>query len=58
MIGILSPDGSLLLDKNADFSQGVDDSPELTRTIQDLHGVFRFAARKMIVERLETMGLM
>ncbi|MGI8724019.1 MAG: valine--tRNA ligase [Methyloceanibacter sp.] len=57
MIGILSPDGSLLLDKNADFSQGVDDSPELTRTIQDLHGVFRFAARKMIVERLETMGL-
>ena len=57
MIGILSPDGSLLLDKNPDFSYGVDGSRELTRTIQDLHGVFRFAARKMIIERMENMGL-
>ena len=56
MIAILGPDGSLDLHGNADFMRDVDPSPELTRTIQELHGVFRFAARKMIVERLENMG--
>ncbi len=32
-------------------------SPELKTTILELNGVFRFAARKMIVERLEAQGL-
>jgi valyl-tRNA synthetase len=57
MINVLSPDGKLLLDGNPDFIQGVDPSPELKATILELNGVFRFAARKLIVERLEAQGL-
>jgi valyl-tRNA synthetase len=57
MINVLSPEGELLLQGNPDFIQGVDSSPQLTRTIQDLHGLDRFVARKKIVERLEEGGL-
>jgi valyl-tRNA synthetase len=57
MISILSPEAELLLDGNPDFIRGVEPSPQLTQTIQTLHGLDRFAARKKIVERLETNGL-
>jgi valyl-tRNA synthetase len=57
MINILSPEGKLLLDPNPDFTQNVEPSPELKATILELNGVFRFAARKMIVDRLEAQGL-
>ena len=57
MINILDPEAKLALEGNADFTRGVDENPELTLTIQELHGVFRFAGRKMIVERLEGLGL-
>ena len=57
MINVLSPEAKLLLDPNPDFTQGVEPSPELKATILELNGVFRFAARKMIVERLEPQGL-
>jgi valyl-tRNA synthetase len=56
-ISILSPEAELLLDGNPDFILGVDPSPELTQTIQELNGLDRFAARKKIVERLEAEGL-
>ena len=57
MVNVLSPDAKLMLDPNPDFTQGVERSPELKTTILELNGVFRFAARNMIVERLETQGL-
>ncbi len=57
MVNILSPEAKLLLDPNPEFTQGVEPSAELRTTILELHGVFRFAARKMIVERLEAQGL-
>jgi len=56
-ISILSPEAELLLDGNPDFIRGVEPSPELTQTIQELNGLDRFAARKKIVERLEAAGL-
>jgi valyl-tRNA synthetase len=58
MINVLSPDGKLLLDPNPDFIQGVEPSPQLKATILEFNGVFRFAARKMIVHQLEAQGLM
>ncbi len=58
MINVLSPEGKLLLDPNPDFTQGVEPSPELKATILEFNGVFRFAARKMIVHQLEAQGLM
>ena len=57
MINVLSPEAKLLLDPNPDFTQGVEPSRDLKATILELNGVFRFAARKMIVERLEAKGL-
>jgi valyl-tRNA synthetase len=57
MINVLSPEGELLLDANPDFVQGVAPSQQLTQTIQTLHGLDRFIARKKIVERLEEQGL-
>ncbi len=57
MINILDQEAKLALEGNADFVRGVDPNPELDWTLQELHGVFRFAGRKMIVDRLEGMGL-
>jgi valyl-tRNA synthetase len=57
MINIFYPEGKLALDANADFTQGVRPSPELDRTIQELHSADRFAARRTIVARLEEQGL-
>ena len=57
IINIFYPEGKLALDANADFTQGVRPSPELDRTIQELHSADRFAARKTIVARLEEQGL-
>ena len=57
MINIFCPEGKLALNANADFTQGVGPSPELDRTIQELHGADRCAARKTIVARLEEQGL-
>ncbi|MGH6866079.1 MAG: valine--tRNA ligase [Methyloceanibacter sp.] len=56
MINVLSPEARLMLEGNQDFMRGVERTPELALTIQQLQGVFRFAARKLIVERLETEG--
>jgi valyl-tRNA synthetase len=56
-ISILDPEGKLLLDGNPDFIQGVEPSQQLTQTIQELHGLDRFTARKAIVAQLEELGL-
>ncbi|HKQ55217.1 MAG TPA: valine--tRNA ligase [Methyloceanibacter sp.] len=57
MVNVLSPDAKLLLDPNPEFAPGVAPSAELRATILELNGVFRFAARKLIVERLEAKNL-
>jgi valyl-tRNA synthetase len=57
MINVMSPEARLVLDANPDFIKDVARTPELTQTIQELHGVFRFAARKMMVVRLDGMVL-
>ncbi|HSH63608.1 MAG TPA: valine--tRNA ligase [Methyloceanibacter sp.] len=56
MINIMGPEGKLELDK-PDFIQGVELTPQLKATILEFNGVFRFAARKMLVHQLEADGL-
>src|SRR5215475_8912551 len=58
MVNIMSPEGKLLLDPNPDFTRGVEPTPALRSLILEFNGVFRFAARKMIVHQLEAQGLM
>jgi len=58
MVNIMGPEGKLLLDPNPDFTHGVEPTPELRALILELNGVFRFAARKLIVHQLEARGLM
>jgi len=57
MVSILTPEAKLLLDANPDFIQGFQPNPELIQTIQTLHGLDRFVARKKVVERLDEQGL-
>jgi valyl-tRNA synthetase len=57
MVSILTPEAKLLLDANPDFIQGIQPNPELIQTIQTLHGLDRFVARKKVVERLDEQGL-
>jgi valyl-tRNA synthetase len=58
MINVLSQDARLHLHPNPEFIEGVELTPQLHATILEMNGVFRFAARKMIVERLENEGLL
>ncbi|MGK2923368.1 MAG: valine--tRNA ligase [Methyloceanibacter sp.] len=58
MINVLSQDAQLLLHPNPEFTQGVELTPQLHATILEFNGVFRFAARTMIVDRLESEGLL
>ena len=58
MVNVLSPEGKLLLDPNPEFTQGIEPGPQLKATILEFNGVFRFAARKLIVHQLEEKGLM
>ncbi|MGB9367280.1 MAG: valine--tRNA ligase [Xanthobacteraceae bacterium] len=55
-INILSVEAKLDLEDNADFVHDVPRSAELDATMR-LHGQDRFAARKVIVARLEEIGL-
>jgi valyl-tRNA synthetase len=58
MINVLTPEGKLLLEHNPEFVQGIEPSPEFRALILEFNGVFRFAARKLIVHQLEEKGLM
>jgi valyl-tRNA synthetase len=57
MISVLDPEAKLLLQPNLEFTRGVKLNPEIEKTIQELNGLDRFAARKAVVERLEARGL-
>ncbi len=52
MINILDAEGRLFLQDNPEFVEGVFENSELALTV-GLHGMDRFAARKVIVQRLE-----
>jgi len=56
-ISILDIEGRLALKENDDFLRDVPASSELDETLA-LDGVDRFAARKQIVARLETLGVL
>ena len=56
-ISVLDVEGKISLKDNEAFIDGVPKSTELAETFK-LHGVDRFKARKIVVERLEDAGLM
>ena len=56
-ISVLDVEGKIALKDNEAFLDGVPTSTELDETFE-LHGVDRFKARKIVVERLEDAGLM
>src|SRR5215813_175792 len=56
LVTVLDDEGSLDLDGNSAFLEGVPASAALDATLK-LHGQDRFAARKQIVARLEELGL-
>ncbi|OKL43591.1 valine--tRNA ligase [Pseudovibrio exalbescens] len=58
MISVMDREANMELADNEDFLSGVEASDELTETIETLHGMERFAARKRIVEMLEANGLL
>src|SRR4051795_6827577 len=56
-VSVLDIEGKLTLKDNEAFLAGVPGSPDLDATMT-LHGVDRFKARKIVIERLEAAGLM
>ncbi|WP_237154634.1 valine--tRNA ligase [Oryzibacter oryziterrae] len=57
-INVLDIEAKLALKDNADFFEGVNPSSELDETVEKLHGLDRFIARKMIVAAFEEKGLL
>src|SRR5262245_11950129 len=58
LVNVLDREANLNLEGNDAFLEGLDPlSPELVETLQ-LHGIDRFVARKQIVARMETLGLL
>ena len=53
MISVLSKDARLDIGPETDFMQGVEMTPQLQGKVLEWNGVFRFAARTMIVECME-----
>src|SRR5262245_47552597 len=58
LVNVLDREARLNLENNDAFLEGLDPlSPELAETLQ-LHGIDRFVARKQIVARMESLGLL
>ena len=57
LINIFDRDACLFLKDSEDFTDGVTPSDELSATLE-MHGMDRFDARKLIVERMEAAGLL
>jgi valyl-tRNA synthetase len=56
-VSVLDIEGRISLNDNEAFLAGVPKSADLDATMQ-LHGIDRFKARKLVIERLEAAGLM
>jgi valyl-tRNA synthetase len=57
-VNVLDQFAKMQLKENIDFTRGVDWTPEIERTREQLHGVDRSEARKRIVTRLEELGFL
>ncbi len=57
-VNIMTRDGHITLKGNEDFVEGVEDSAQLKQTIDAYDSLERFAVRKAIVARMETLGLL
>jgi valyl-tRNA synthetase len=55
-INVLDQEGRLSLEENADYKQGLPEGAH--ELIAELHGMERFAARKLIVQRLDDFGFL
>jgi valyl-tRNA synthetase len=57
-INIMTVEAAMNLSENEDFLAGLESTPELSATIEALHGLDRFAARKRVVEMMEAGGFL
>ena len=57
-INVLTTGAAITLKDNDDFMEGLEGHPEIARTIAELDGLDRFAARKRIVEMMEEGGFL
>ncbi|HET7413780.1 MAG TPA: valine--tRNA ligase, partial [Pararhizobium sp.] len=57
-VNIMTQEGHITLADNDDFLEDLPDSTDLAETLRDLDGTERFAARKLIVEKMEARGLL
>ena len=57
-INILTQDGKIFLKENNDFFEGCESTSELLDSVSQLHGEDRFKARTMIIEMMDTRGLL
>ncbi len=57
-INVLDRDGKITFQGNIPFLKGVPPSRELTETLTTLKGLDRFVARKKIIERMASLGLL
>ncbi len=57
LINIFDRNACLFLKDNEDFTDGVAPSDDLAATLE-MHGMDRFEARKLVVERMEAAGLL
>lgn len=57
-INILTAEAAIVLRDNEEFLEGLKVDPQLEETIEALHGLDRFAARKKIVEMMEAGGFL
>jgi valyl-tRNA synthetase len=55
-INVLTVEAAMNLKENDDFLEGLDSTPQLSATLEALHGLDRFAARKRVVEMMEAGG--
>jgi valyl-tRNA synthetase len=57
-VNVLTAEAAINLRDNEDFLAGVEPSEMLSQTIDALHGLDRFAARKRVVEMMEAGGFL
>jgi valyl-tRNA synthetase len=57
-INVMTVEAAMNLSENEDFLAGIESGPELAATIEALHGLDRFAARKRVVEMMEAGGFL
>ena len=57
-INVMTVAAAMNLSENEDFLAGLDSTAELAATIETLHGLDRFAARKRVVEMMEVGGFL